>query len=264
MPNSENAKSENSSNAVDVCNFVSVARAKLQPYLERIGLVIYSKSSTLAPNPVVFLGFNPGQNPSVIDPTHWTIGEALDKFPLQTKSLLWQVWPQAGRGTRQEGGVSVYKHHYEEGKAPYQKRGRHLLDSIGFQNAIVSNFLFLQTGNARAASRLEGISEIVMRCWEVHEAIFAIANPKVVITTSEVIRWMRKYELLALNGPIGEGCRAGYQNWRCERYLARLIHGEITVLQVPHMSFWACDTDNEVRRNAVQWVATAVRDAVRC
>ena len=102
-------------------NFDVLARAALGPYLDKIGLVIYSSASTLAgKNDVVFWGFNPGQGPKVSDPTHWTIRDALDRFPTQTGSLLWQVWPRAGGGTHENNGARVFTHHYDAGAAPYQ------------------------------------------------------------------------------------------------------------------------------------------------
>src|ERR1700746_1857970 len=126
-----------------------------------IGVVIYRRVDTLVPNPVIFWGFNPGQDPTVSDPTHWTISEALTRFSTQKESLLLQVWPDAKSRTRKEGEKRVYRRSFPAGAAPYQRGIRHLLSAIGhfgegtnFPEPLVTNFLFVQTRSAAERSAM--------------------------------------------------------------------------------------------------------------
>lgn len=186
--------------------FLKVAKRELAPYCGEIGLVIYSPVDTLASNPVIFWGFNPGQNPSISDPTHWTIDEALRRFPTQTESLLMQVWPNAKRGTCFRDGEKVYREQFKAGEAPYQRGTRYLLsaacqptDGRTFRAPLVSNFLFPQTKSEEEAGKMSNLADIVTRCWLVHKAVFEITEPKVLITTATVVDYIHRFELMRLS-----------------------------------------------------------------
>ncbi len=224
-------------------SFLKIARRELEPFLDKIGLVIYSTVDTLVSNnPVVFWGFNPGQNPDVSDPTHWTIAEALRRFPTQTESLLMQAWPNAKRGTCFRNGDKVYREQFIPGEAPYQQGTRYLLfEACQLTNGrnlpapLVSNFLFLQTKNEKEAGKMSNLEEIVNRCWLVHKAVFEIVQPKVLITTATVLEYIHKFKLMPLS-PTTESAPSGYSNWLCkERHSEQR---KMTILQVPHMSYW--------------------------
>lgn len=174
--------------------FLKVAKRELAPYSGEIGLVIYSAVDTLARNPVIFWGFNPGQNPNIFDPTHWTIEEVLRRFPTQTQSLLAQVWPNAKRGTCFRNGKKVYREQFKAGEAPYQRGTRYLLSAAcqstnkrTFPTPLVGNFLFPQTKSEKEAGEMSNLHDIVSRCWLVHKEVFEIAQPKVLITTATVV-----------------------------------------------------------------------------
>lgn len=248
--------------------FLKTAQRELAPYSESIGLVIYSPVDTLAPNPVAFWGFNPGQDPKVTDPTHWTIAEALSRFPTQTESLLMQVWPDARGGTRDEREKRVYCRAFPAGGAPYQRGIRHLLSAIrrsrqgtNFPEPLVTNFLFLQTASAEEAGAMRNIGDIVQRCWRVHEAIFGIAQPRVLITSANVLEYVRRFTLMPLK-PTNESIHSGYSNWCCKKWETVVKHGGMTVLQVPHMSYWGGCIERERSQEAVAWIEKMVRKAM--
>jgi hypothetical protein len=269
-----------------LARFDAVARAELKPYFNVIGDVIYSANATLVKNDVIFWGFNPGGDPDICDPVglfppvQMTLSKALEEFPKRTNSMLNEAWPHNRKG---EGGVMNtetglrYKDFYPKGHAPYQLRTNYLLKKVGRPDALVSNFLFQQTRKAEEVNDICDIDRLVKACWRVHMEIFAIAKPKVLITSAEVLNWMRKrkYKLMKLTKTDREGCKAGHQEWRCEEY-----HGEfnaedtkllpsdlckLTIIKVPHMALWPIrdEDDNEVRGSAVDWVVTAVKDAVK-
>jgi hypothetical protein len=253
----------------DLAAFLTTARRELEPYCGKIGLVIYSAVDTLASNPVIFWGFNPGQDPTVSDPTHWTITEALTRFPTQKESLLLQVWPDAKSRTRNEGGKRVYRRSFPAGGAPYQRGIRHLLSAIGhfgegtnFPEPLVTNFLFVQTGSAREAGAMPNIKDIVERCWRVHEQIFSIAQPRVLITSASVLEYVRRFNLMDLNATDEQPIPTGYFNWCCKRWETVIEHGRVVVLQVPHMSYWGGCIEKEKSQKAVKWVAKMVRNAL--
>jgi len=250
-------------------NFLKIATWELKPFLDKVGLVIYSTVDTLVPNnPVIFWGFNPGQNPYVTDPTHWTISEALRRFPTQTESLLMQVWPNARRGTCSRNGETVYREQFKSGEAPYQQGTRYLLSEAykstnggSLPAPLVSNFLFLQTENEEEAGKMSNLADIVNRCWLVHKAVFEIAQPKVLITTATVLEYIHKFKLMRLS-PATESTPSGYSNWPCEKRQGLSEQGEMTIFQVPHMSYWGGCIEKERSRQAVKWVAEKVCDAI--
>jgi hypothetical protein len=62
--------------------FVALSERVMKPYLDCVGLLVYSPAATLRPdNRVMYWGYNPGQDPCIKDETHWTILEAIEKFP---------------------------------------------------------------------------------------------------------------------------------------------------------------------------------------
>lgn len=248
--------------------FLKVAKRELAPYSGEIGLVIYSAVDTLTRNPVIFWGFNPGQNPNIIDPTHWTIEEALRRFPTQTESLLTQVWPNAKRGTCFRNGEKVYREQFKAGEAPYQRGTRCLLSAAcqptngrTFPAPLVSNFLFPQTKSEREAGEMSNLDDIVNRCWSVHKAVFEIAEPKVLITTATVVEYIHQFKLTWLS-PTTDSTPSGYSNWFCKKWRGSFKHGEMIVLQIPHMSYWGGCIEKERSREAVKWVAENVRQAI--
>lgn len=248
--------------------FLKTARQELAEYSASVGLVIYSPVQTLARNPVAFWGFNPGQDPNVSDPTHWTIADALRQFPTQTESLLMQVWPDAKAGTTEKAGKTVYRRAYPAGCAPYQRGLRYLLSAIktaehntNSPEPLVTNLLFLQTASASQAVSLANINNIVQRCWRVHEAIFAISKPRVLITTAGVLEFVRRFKLMPLTD-TGESIQSGYSNWCCKKWETVVKHGEMAILQLPHMAYWGGCIERKRCEPAVKWIVQMVGMAI--
>ena len=292
----------------DLARFDAVARKELEPYFDAIGDVIYSACSTLAKNDVIFWGFNPGGDPAIRDPVgleppvQMPLKDALGEFLKRTKSMLDVAWPDNRHGERGVDRIENeppytgrYRSAYCPGKALYQRRVRYLLKEVGRTDAIVSNFLFLQTLDAShiKASLADVIrdfcnstcktskgavedefQEVLKACWRIHMEIFAIAKPKALIVSSKkILPLIREYRLLEkCTVPIDE-CKASHDNWMCREYKASFRHGDqeehgqdsqkgLTIIEVPHMSRWAIDIPNVDRQRAVDCVVEHVKRAI--
>lgn len=249
-----------------VAAFIASAKQELAPYLDCTGLCIYSAAESVRENnPVAYWGFNPGQDPTVEDCTHWTIEEFLDKFPEQHLSLIDnQEWPNARRGTKAgTNGRKEFAGHHPVGRSPYQKGVRHLLEQIGCADAVVTNFLFLQSSKANAFKFGDPKTKsLVEKCWRVHKSIFRITNPRVIITTAGVVEYLKYYRLMEL---VKE-CEmdSGYSNWKCVLYRSTMG----CVIQAPHMSYWGgCITNSgskvAIRSNAaVRWIVEKAKASI--
>ena len=291
-----------------LARFDAVARKELEPYFDAIGDVIYSACSTLAKNDVIFWGFNPGGDPAIRDPVgleppvQMPLKDALGEFLKRTKSMLDVAWPDNRHGERGVDRIENeppytgrYRYAYCPGEAPYQSRTCYLLRKVGHTDAIVSNFLFLQTleaGHIKAsladvirdfchstckASRgaaEDEFQEVLKACWRIHMEIFAIAKPKALIVASKkILPLIREYGLLENCTVPTDQCKAGHGDQDCYEYKASfrdcdhelLGHGSqkgITIIEVPHMSRWAIDIPNVDRQRAVDCVVEHVKRAI--
>jgi hypothetical protein len=244
-----------STSSAPLSDFVSLAETALKPYLQDRGLLVYSSVATLRrDNPVVYWGFNPGQDPLIEDPTHWTIRQAISQFPSQMRSLIDdQCWPKAGRKPIGKGG---YTHYHDKGEAPYQRGVRYLLDFIGHEGALVANLFFFQTSRE---GHLKPNRQQVDSCWLVHRFLLETIKPRVLITTVGVVSALRRFKLADLEGPI-EQCDSGYSNWKCALY--KNLDGFPAVIAAPHMSYWGrwCknDTMDTKYGPALRWIKERV------
>ena len=240
-----------------VSDFVSLSRKALGRYLEDMGLLIYSSAATLHQgNPVMYWGFNPGQDPRAEDETHWKICEAISRFPNQKSSLIDdQDWPNARSGLVEEGGHKKYKCRHEKGKAPYQRGVHHLLEFIGHPGALVANFVFFQT---RREGDLGLTKEEVDSCWQVHTFLFKATRARVVITTKGVVNSIRRFGLMNLEELDTRD--SGYSNWKMS--LFKNEKGP-AVIAAPHMSYWGpCVADGK-SECALNWIKKSVDRFVR-
>lgn len=249
------------SNKQELEKFVAQCKDILDSDLEKTGLVIYSDRNTLRPNPVLFYGINPGQDPKNHHHTHWSIEKSLNEFASGHPSLIThQAWPKR----KVVGGT--YVNDYEPGQAPYQRRTQHLLNEIGHSNALVTNLLFLQSRGVQELGKMQTLADsekLLASCWQVHELILEICRPEVIITcTTAVDRCMgEKFELReeshfpamhVLNDGKGKDrqCTVFTGNWK-ERAL--------TVVAIPHMSYYAITSPH--RKAVVEKLKSVVKTA---
>jgi hypothetical protein len=240
-----------------VLEFLQQAKLELAQYLDCTGLLIYSNVDTLRSNAVIYWGFNPGQDPDVQHETNWKIQDALDYFPTQSESLIdVQRWPNTNGGiVVYENGTRRYKVEYKTGMAPYQRGVRHLLETIQHPDALVTNYIFVQS---RCMESLAETDELVARCWRVHELIFQITQPQVLITTAGVVASMRRHRLVSL--VLEEVCPvpSGYANWRCKVWKGQ----RFVVIETPHMSYWG-NSIHTKGEEAVRWVSEKIRERLQ-
>ena len=249
-----------------VREFVEFTGNALKPFLDRLGLVIYSKPCTLTLNPVMFWGFNPGQDPTVVDATAYPIKLDLESFPHRNQSLLDTVWPDSSAQQVRRGphGIKYFSRHYREGEAPYQKGTKTLLGHIGHPFAIVTNFVFQQTAKEDDVRRLSDFKLLVQCCSIVHRRMFEIARPKVLFTTAGVLDLLRLNKFIEI-GTGETGPWSGYSRSNVAKWEATSEFGPLTILQIPHMSYWGnivTNPRNQTAAEALGWLKLRVEEAV--
>ncbi len=235
------------SNAI-VSEFVTLSERVLKPYLDCIGLLVYSPAATLRPdNRFMYWGYNPGQSPRIQDKTHWTVRKSIEGFPTQICLINEQRWPNARMGTTLVDGEERYAQRYETGRAPYQCGVRHILEFIGHPDALVTNLLFFQTSRQE---HLRPTKEQIDCCWEVHEFLMEKTKARVLITTGGVAREVRRFGLMDLREV--DRCPSGYGNWSCRLYENR--RGLPAVITAPHMSYWGSCIVKDKYGPALSWI----------
>ena len=144
---------------------------------------------------------------------------------------------------------------YPEGQAPYQRRVRFLLEAIAHPDALVTNLYFLQT---RDAEQLEAIlsKEFVKACWEVHELLFKITEPRVIITCHDVTEEVFCGKFVLGSKPVEIEAKHG--NWKCRRLQGQWKSREICVVKIPHLSIY--DITQPRCRTVLEWVKKIVRE----
>jgi hypothetical protein len=259
--------------------FIRETKNILRPYLSDPGLVLYSNRSTLRRNPVLFYGINPGYDPieAKNHPITWAIGDSLDYFedgfeflrtepcanlnPLPGSNRLHgdcnliddQCWPLPG-----------FNRDNDVGRAPYQRRTRHLLKSIGFSGALVTNLLFLQSKSIRALDKKLTSNErtsFLERCWRVHELILEVCSPNVILTCSTVIdrcfeNQFGLRELACQRFPARHALNGNGKDWDCRVWETEWRERPLTVIAIPHMSVY--DITNPNRRCTLEEIKEIV------
>ena len=246
-------------NDQQVQQFVKDSKSILKAHLNEYGLTLYSHKSTLRHNPVLFYGYNPGYDPkTVVDPAiRWTIEESLDYFRNGFKNLQEsrdapgrsldlindQPWPMPPR----------FVNYYEKGQAPYQQRVRRLLEAIDHRDALVTNLFFLQTRDAEQHRAIPD-EEYKKACWKVHEIIFQITGPRVVITFHNTVKHGLR-DAFRL-GPVDER-PTGWGSHKGKHWQGHWKSRKICVVSFPHFSRF--DIPQASRTDVFKWVDDIVR-----
>jgi len=230
---------------------------------------------------VLFYGINPGYDPSKTrdHPITWKIGDSLDYFVDGFSNVRKAISAKAEglpNSERLHSDCNLIddqfwprpslKGDHPTGRAPYQNHTRNMLLSIGHGGALITNLLFLQAAKPKEIGKeLKGrkYKDFEDACWQVHELIFQITQPRVVVTCSSALNeGLRKRLKLTLVPPTknsGYGpeqrkwhCKQWRGSWRCESGNNR----EIAVCQVPHMSYYNVQGDYSKKNGVSEWART--------
>jgi hypothetical protein len=247
-------------------------------YDQKWGLVIYSNKTTLRRNNrVLFYGVNPGYDPEVKQPIRWSINDSLtffadgfrkvkDESDSDSNKLLPherlhpdcnliddQSWPDRGNPAR--------------GRAKYQQATRCLLKGIGHPDALVTNWFFHQTKNvAELDSGLKdtGQKDFLDACWRVHQLIFEITKPRVIVTCSSVLERGLKKRLGLKRVPPDKD--SGYgpngRKWKCREWEGTWGDQRIVVCQVPHSTYYDFEAEYCKTNDVIGWAKQVVAKAV--
>ena len=268
-------------NEIQVQQFVRESKEILRPYLEEPGLVIYSHKSTLRRNLVLFYGFNPGYDPSKEHCIRWSIGQSIERFADGFDSLRKRTDADSDKLTAIERlhtdcnliddqcwPFPSFRKDYRVGRARYQSNTRSLLTQLGCGDALITNGLFLQSiGPEVLRDQLgrNGYQELVDACWKVHELIFEITQPRVIIACASVVNDVLRERLGLTLKPGEPPLHSGYQNWKCQHWIGSWKdkseeERRIVVCQVPHMSFYNVGAEYSRKAGVPVW-AKAIVDA---
>lgn len=213
--------------------FIADAKADLGEFVRESGSVLYSSPKTLKPGDVYLLGINPGADPDGLDDPN--IEDHLDKLPsTDMNSYLDGEWDR--------GRI---------GQDPFQVRVVWLLQSLGYdpREVCASNLIFSRSHGQGGS----GYPATADRCWPVHQRIFRIVQPKLVICLGNLpfdyITGRSGYNGLHEEVPSGHG------DWQCRAQRVN-IEGRLTdVVSVPHLSRY-----NVIGNPAVaKWIKTKLQ-----
>jgi len=278
-----------------VRDFVSKAGDILGPYRDLAGSVLYSNKSTLKRGSILFYGINPGYEQKARHRVCWKIGASLTEFaagfpdlesepnknvkPIPASERLYrdsnliddQQWPYVGRG-----GELSYKWHI--GQSPYQSNTRNLLKLVSTNYpVVVGNWFFLQTSSAAGIqvelkNRGLNYDDFREHCWNVHQLIFRLTQPFLLITCEGVIsagRLRRKLTLQLVGERIFSGHLYQGNPTYCQHFTGRWVDEsnnahKIHVCKIPHSS-WYNIVGKKYRDNLLvsDWFTDVVRTALR-
>ena len=264
-----------------VQQFVRDSNAILEPYLNtKYGLVLYSHKSTLRSNPVLFYGFNPGCEPSREHEIRWTIGQSLDYFSDGFDILKKRPSSDLIKSLRSERlheecnliddqcwPFPSFVDNYPMGQAPYQKNTRNLLRAIGHPGALITNLLFLQSAKPTDIPKDQRFEDA---CWRVHELIFKITKPSLIVTCSTVLdRGLRRnLSLKLVPPPLDSGYGPPKGKWKCKQWEGKwrdeaMKDRRIVVCQIPHMSYYDIAADYSKKKGVAEWARGVLQDATK-
>lgn len=217
---------------MNIKDFISEARNRLNPILSEKGCVLYSAVSTLIRGNVYTLGLNPGGDPSnsII-----TINNNLDNLPdYQENAYLDEAW-------------SSHKH-YEKGQHPLQKNMQ-ILFGDKLRKICSSNLIFVQSQDEDGAR----FHELADLCWNVHRLILDIVQPSALIVFG--IDNISPYAYLYLIKKMVDNTElasfpSGHGKLSCYSFNAQDESRRFKVIALPHLSRYSLKGKNDV----IEWI----------
>jgi hypothetical protein len=215
--------------------FVRRAKQLLGPeLLNQSGAVLYSSRDTLRSGDIYFLGTNPGGDPKEM--TNETIQSHLDELRNRCQNAY--VHEDWCRGP---------------GKSPMQVNVKKLIKalSLDIQSICASNLIFKRTTGLGSMSGAE-FYELAQKCWAVHRLILQVVKPKAIIAfgigdKSAYSYIYRKFTDYLCNQIE---CESHYRNWKCKAHRAWIERMEISVIGVPHLSYY----NIKGKKDVIQWI----------
>lgn len=218
------------SNEQEITAFVQEAREVLKEFLEDSGTILYSSCETLKPGKYYFLGLNPGG--SELDKKN-SIRKSLDNLSSQTQNAYL-------KGPKD--GIADWGR-YASGDAPLQLRYQHLFTELGekLDSVCASNLIFRRSVDENAA----GGKNMANRCWQVHEAILKIVQPKAIIVFGKLPFFFINDQL---SGTDLTESHTKHGSWKLRRSILKgsILKTEAQLIGLPHLSRYAIDTDKAV------------------
>jgi len=143
--------------------FVTFITKELDSLKDIPGETLYSSLSTLKKGDIYLMGTNPGGS------DNYLLSKDLEDLKTKTTNgYIDEVW-ETGRG-KPKAGESIL-----------QKRVQNLISKIGYdlKNVCASNLIFTKSKNLETLGyRFKDIAD---KCWNVHEEILKIVEPKLII-----------------------------------------------------------------------------------
>jgi len=219
--------------------FVQRAKELLgKEFLKQSGAVLYSSSETLERGEIYLLGTNPGGRELE------TIGSHLDRLMCYIKNqYVDEDW---------NGGP---------GKSRMQEYVKNLMNglNLNIREICSSNLIFKRTAGLGSMSGAE-FYELADICWKAHRIIIQeIVKPKVIIAFGNGVKsaygyifWKFKEHLRAQST-----CASHYKNWICKAHQASIEGMKITVIGVPHLSYY----NVEGKVDVVRWLKENLKEA---
>jgi hypothetical protein len=268
------------SNEELVQRFVNDTRELLKPQLSDYGLIIYSHKSTLRRNRVLFYGFNPGYDPSREHAIRWTIGESLEYlsngFEVQGKEvkgdlnqlpLSERLYEYCNLIDDQHWPYPSFETDYRVGQAPYQQHTRNLLRAIGHTDALITNLDFRQAAKPEDIPKNRKFEDA---CWKVHELIFRITQPNVIVTCAAVVDKCleRKLDLKLVPPARNSGYGPSQRKWKCKHWEGKwrdeaMKEHKIVVCQIPHMTYYDIAAEYSRKKGIAEWARSIVHEGMK-
>lgn len=214
---------------MNIENFISNARMATASIAGESGSFLYSAANTLRKGDFYFLGLNPGGNAGTqtIDAA---FGDLIKNS--ENNAYLDEEWESE-------------KKQYEKGKHPLQKNAKTLFDDVlkvELRNVCSSNLIFIQSSEEGGS----GYPKNADICWPVHEMIFNIVQPKVVITFG---RQPFDYIANKYSAKEFEEKLAGHGKWKCRTEIATYeaealpFKLQFRLIGLPHLSRYHINKD---------------------
>jgi hypothetical protein len=134
-----------------------------------------------------------------------------------------------------------FVNYHEKGQAPYQRRLKCLLKAIrhaGAPDALVTNLFFPQSQRADQLGTSKETKDFKKACWRIHELIFDIALPRVMITSHGVVEEGLRNKFGLDFKPVSKRA-AEHGEWECRHWHGLWQSRTICVVEIPHLSVYA-------------------------
>ena len=209
-------------------DFLEFITEELDDLKDVPGETLYSSLSTLKKGDVYLMGTNPGGS------DNYLLSKDLDKLKTKTTNgYLDEVW-ETGRGKPKAGEGFL------------QKRVQKLIFELGYnlREVCASNLIFTKSKSLESLGYK--FKDIADRCWNVHEEILKIVEPKIIIVfgngeyDSPYAYLKKKYKI---KKDDIECIKTGHGNYNAKSFTFELNNKKCCVVGIPHLSIFIIKND---------------------